>query len=64
MFELVCAADYRVTEIDVMLHLCQKIDREDDDKARAAMAELHAVMRRHIDALTATLDDLARETAG
>lgn len=64
MFELVCAADYRVCEIDVMLHLCEMIDREDDDKARAALVELHAVMRRHLDALARTVDDLARETTG
>lgn len=59
MFELVCAADYRLCEIDVMLHLCEMIDREDDEKARAALPELHAAIRRHLDALTEAMDSLA-----
>ena len=59
MFEIVCAADYRLCEIDVLLHLCEKIDREDDEKARAALPELHTAIRRHINALNEALNNLA-----
>lgn len=59
MRELIDGADYLATEIGVVLHLCEHIDRQADDELSAAIPTLHAVMHNRLDDLADVIGRMA-----
>lgn len=48
-------ADHLTTEIGTVINLCEWIDQQHDADLSSTLPQMHALMRKHLDALVGTL---------